>query len=408
MKMKLFLSICGSFVVLELILSIFWWNKSFVNSYEDEIGPTAVDQALVRKKVEQSYHDVKRHLTAANNQPKMAHPYFGYVYNHMKDPESINRDGFYSKVHFSQYKKDDHNFVIGVFGGSVAKSLANYLIKTQKKKHMSPLKRLEDITGKKVVIFNFGVSAYRQPQQFLTYSFFADKLDLSINLDGYNEIMYRPSAQFMDWYPHYHKLFYRYNFEDYENLAQAYKYVTTSRDYTNFIMSHSWLSHSGLIHLSWLALQKRREGIFSKLNPEGEKNNLFPENNYKQREERLERAFAIWRDFTVKQLNLAKAHNKPALFFIQPNQYYLDSKVYSKEEKSKYLVNRREKSKVITAGYDLMSNFSLSYKEVMSLKDLYKSTTETVYKDNCCHLNERGNSIMTRKIIDEVVKALGK
>ena len=120
------------------------------------------------------------------------HPYFGYTYSPYKDETHgaglpINPHGFLGEGDIlTKNAEDDFNVVI--VGGSVAN---NFLVHNRTKLP-ARLKELPALRGKKVNVFAFTAGGYHQPQQLLIINYYLScygaKVDLLINIDGYNEI----------------------------------------------------------------------------------------------------------------------------------------------------------------------------------------------------------------------------
>ena len=105
---------------------------------------------------------------------------------------------------------------------------------------------------------------------------------------------------------------------------------------------------------------------------------------------------------------IALSRNKIVFHFVQPNQYVRDSKIFSDEEEKscRNIPNRFEN---IDNFYPLILETIkiLSTQGIPSydLTMVFKHTTETVYKDNCCHLNDQGNDILVNAVIDRILSS---
>lgn len=89
-----------------------------------------------------------------------------------------------SSVDYPYVAKSDE-YVVGVFGGSVAHSFA-----LQARLQFEWLLSERYAGGRKVVLLNFAIGGHKQPQQLTTLSYFAaigQKFDMVLNLDGFNE-----------------------------------------------------------------------------------------------------------------------------------------------------------------------------------------------------------------------------
>lgn len=119
------------------------------------------------------------------------HPYFGFAHPYSERGREyiINNMGFPQDspvtVPFVP-KKDD--FVVMVFGGSVAANLAappQGGLSLQ-----AALQKLDVLKGKNVIVYSMAQGSGKQPQQLIALSFLlalGQHIDLVINLDGFNE-----------------------------------------------------------------------------------------------------------------------------------------------------------------------------------------------------------------------------
>ena len=103
-----------------------------------------------------------------------AHPYFGY-----ESPTTRASEDLLSNV-------GREDFVIGILGGSVAGSFAEYAIRNPRQ--FESLRSVMPAFGEKTLrIVNLANGGYKQPQQFFIAAYFMDKLDMVINIDGFND-----------------------------------------------------------------------------------------------------------------------------------------------------------------------------------------------------------------------------
>lgn len=399
--MKLFLSIACTLIFLEVALGLFWFKTDFLSEYRTITKKTYLNDNLTGK--ERREYDIKRHLMDLNKQSKIPHPFFGFVYNHLTN-KSVNKDGFYDEVGFSDLKKSNDILTVGIFGGSLAKIFAKYVKYQQKEGKANFLQELEKRTGKKVRVLNFAITAYRQPQQFLVFSFFADKIDLSINIDGYNELTNYPSLSQNEWYPTYSDMFYHYRYEQYAVLAERYQLVKDNYAYTRFVEATPIINRSALVFLGWKTFQKlSARKMLSLVNPK-EDLLFFPENRFTTTKARVEQIVDIWAKFTHLQMNLAASRKIKSLYFIQPNQYYKNSKPFSSEELAKYRNDKDKMIPIVTYGYDLFDQKMSKMQHAHSLKNLYKNVKETVYTDSCCHVNWHGNELIAQEVFAQAAR----
>jgi hypothetical protein len=122
----------------------------------------------------------KRHL----------HPYFGYTGPYsLRGPNvpNTNNLGFIdTQQREVPFQPEPNDFVVFVFGGSVAVRLAN------NSQHGQPslqeaLQKLPQLAGRNVVIYNMAQGPAKQPQQLMELAFLGalgQHIDLVLNLDG--------------------------------------------------------------------------------------------------------------------------------------------------------------------------------------------------------------------------------
>jgi hypothetical protein len=136
------------------------------------------------------------------NQPKAAepapetaywrhlHPYFGYTgpYSSRGSPTVIptNNLGFIdSQQREVPFKPDPNDFVVFVFGSSIASRLVNN--STHGPSLEQALQKLPQLAGKNIVLYNMSQGPAKQPQQLMELAFLialGQHIDLVLNLDG--------------------------------------------------------------------------------------------------------------------------------------------------------------------------------------------------------------------------------
>ena len=121
----------------------------------------------------------------------------------------------------------------------------------------------------------------------------------------------------------------------------------------------------------------------------------------------MEKRLKIWKRYTALQNDIVgQRERKPVFFFVQPNQYLKDSKILSDEEKRTAINNRiaelnHEKMVGLKGGLQDLQNSGIP---IFDLTRIFSDTRETVYKDACCHLNDRGNHIMAKEIVAVILR----
>jgi len=344
---------------------------------------------------------------------QVIHPYLGYVV----DPTS-SKDKVISEYGFLQAippisSKTDSDFIIGIFGGSFAAesttSSVSMLIKE--------LKQSRDFHHKRIIVRPFAMEGYKQPQQLLTLIYFlslGEHFDIVINLDGFNEVAL-PAVENVskkvfpffprNWFGRVH------TFRDTETLlilseilllterqrAWAALFVNTPLRYS-ITCNLLWEYYNNI--LSNLRFEK--EIAFQQYKISEKENVSYlvtgPSFHYAKESEMYKDLAGMWKRSSIQMNNVCKANGIDYYHFLQPNQYVVNSKIMEKEElRIAYAEDHMYKKGVekgypylIEEGKDLVNQGVKFYDLTM----IFANNKELLYKDICCHLNEKGYNII--------------
>ena len=110
----------------------------------------------------------------------------------------------------------------------------------------------------------------------------------------------------------------------------------------------------------------------------------------------------LWMRCSLSMHYLCKSYNIKYFHFLQPNQYDPGSKSLSfKEKKTAFDPGHPYRDGVLNGYSKLRKKGALLIKNnvnFLDLTDVFKDQPETLYKDTCCHLNERGYQLIIEKI----------
>lgn len=116
----------------------------------------------------------------------------------------------------------------------------------------------------------------------------------------------------------------------------------------------------------------------------------------------------IWKESSIQMSKLAYANGALYLHFLQPDQYVPGSKPLSEEEKRVAFNNNQPYKKAVELFYpELIKEGSELVKAGVNFTDLtsmFKNDTDTLYIDDCCHVNDAGNSILNQKIVQVIAE----
>ncbi|MEZ5435186.1 MAG: hypothetical protein R3E67_00700 [Pseudomonadales bacterium] len=127
---------------------------------------------------------------------------------------------------------------------------------------------------------------------------------------------------------------------------------------------------------------------------------------------RESQAVSIWANSFLLMHQTLKARGIPFFSFVQPNQYYPTARVMSAEEKAVAILENKnnEFQETIPSGYARILTEASKYRELgMPVYDatrIFDAYSYTLYADNCCHYNDKGNHILAEYIGKTMIQAL--
>ena len=350
----------------------------------------------------------------ADNLPRRLHPYFGFTYQaNLKTPIRTNNMGFVEEVDFP-YQPDSSELVVGVFGGSLALDL----------RHAEPRRVLrEGILSlaqargyRKVRILMMAQGGWRQPQTTFCFLYYRPWLDLAIFVDGFNEIS--PMDRFANrgGYPPdfpaltvFGPLISRGDLVRNAAIAEEIAAIRARQlAWTRTASRRPW-GRSMLVHAAWRAAmgwaERQAQSLQQELWVAPAPEAPHPENPEDRRRYLIDR-FGAYTEIAVEA---GRAAGVPVAQFLQPNQYFSGSKPLSDVEKSIALKRMETAGPLVDDAYPRLRDLSRRLRErgipSYDLTMIFENTEETLYQDSCCHLNERGMSLLAEEIVASIGSA---
>ena len=324
-----------------------------------------------------------------------------------------------------QLRQDD--FVIAVFGGSVAMSMTfdggNALIRRLEERH-------PELAGK-IYLLNLAEGGYKQPQQLFLFQqmmILGVPIDVAVNLDGFNELALGGSDGKRGSHP---------LFPHREHLAAAYSLNATSPDPQTLgamaeilgekkkaqairdRFTSGWRQHSELAR----ALAGRRllahEVLASTLESELRSTTI---ETHRSALTQLpdpcigsfctEEIALLWKRSSLAMAASSRAYGVTYLHLLQPNQYIEGSKPLSDEERELYYNPNRTWSRAVVRGYPRLQHHGRHLLrrgiDFHDLTPVFINHPETLYRDTCCHLNPHGSALLAEAVADRVAEALDR
>jgi hypothetical protein len=308
--------------------------------------------------------------------------------------------------------RDPDEYVIGVFGGSVADSFAIHAREMDEMR--SSASALSRRLGKRVRIANMALGGGVEPAQFNLFHMLNDQIDAAIFLDGFNELaasgdegLGRGCADLAEiWAAP----------ESAPRQLPASIRARTAR--VRAFTRTWWTPLAYLSGLFSLYLYNESRGLSDEVNHfyrtlgRTALDAPRPELSAAERGDLWQRCIELTAAF-------AATRGRPIHFFLQPNQYVHGSKPFSDEEKAHAFHKPGDND---AATWDFYQALDARYRElgqrvealraqglaVTSLVDVFHDRAETFYIDTCCHLNRAGEAVMGEAIFAELVADLDR
>lgn len=363
------------------------------------------------------------------------HPFFGFIEKPGPDFRpgfKVNDYGFMSPYDYPFKKTKPNQFIIGVFGGSVA---ANYgIFEVQNKILARYLKQLPGLQDKEFVILSFATGGYKQPQQLLILNYFlalGQELDMVVNIDGFNEValsnlnnknqidLAMPSIQ------HIMPLTSLANNSLSVKAMQATIRIKENKTRINqgleSLQECSLAACDALtsVYIQNLVNNYRRDVIvFEKertKNQEDEDGNVMYVNKNSSilgDAAAFEQMAWNWAKSSIFMHKVLTASKVPYFQFLQPNQYYQTERVFSDAEKQIAFNKDTPYAKAVEIGYPaLLKKFPNLQKNKINIFNgvkVFDKTKDVVYVDSCCHYNQSGQEILSNYVGSSILESMRK
>lgn len=351
------------------------------------------------------------------------HPYLGYVRNHKKSKHifneqvvkiPVNSHGFFGSSPLDKKEKDE--IQIALMGGSVATELFLH----SKYKLIETLRENEYFKNKKLKVISIALGGMKQPQQSLALNYFlvlGASFDIVINLDGFNEaaLPYLENIP-VKVYPFYPRFwhFYAAKAIDTDIAAMIGKgaLIKEERESLRKAFSLQPLKHSSFFLTIWYALNKQKQNDFTKIHNQIRESlklrlkspqQTGPEYTFDSPGSLFKDSANIWKSSSLQMAKISKSNGIKYFHFLQPNQYLQNSKVFTEEEKKTALAGESQPfAEAVRKGYPFLLEAGERLKnsgiQFENLTAIFKKETQTIYKDFCCHYNQKGNDILATQI----------
>lgn len=351
-----------------------------------------------------------------HNYTEVVHPYIGFVVDpHHNQHLPISDFGFFSRDRANPIlKRSPEKRIVGITGGSFA--LGVYL------KAAEVLQEGLASGGREVVLLNFATGGYKQPQQWLILSYLLGlgaEFDMIINIDGFNEVAL-PAAENLPAgvYPYFPRQWdartaSRIDLEDIKRIGHIEVLKEQQAGWAGYFFRWK-LYYSPAFSLVW-QLRDRLLGreIFTlrqqlKSRPGQTAKSAAgyvssgPAYEFGSEDSLYADLVALWQQCSLQMARLCRENRTAYYHFLQPNQYVAGSKPMGEAERQVALSESNPYRPAAVGGYPLLreagaalAGMGVNYTD---LTMIFRDTDESLYIDDCCHLNPRGYQLVARRI----------
>lgn len=347
------------------------------------------------------------------------HPYTGFV---STPGGGRNNHGFYFSQDYPYAKSDPSEYLIGIFGGSVAEGFGLQ----GKKELVQRLRQHPFFSDKKIIVLNFALGGYKQPQQLLLLNYYltmGQELDMVINIDGFNEVALANlnNENGVDIsLPSVHHMASLIGLVDQstltgekiESLAKINRYKTWANTLAGQmnrtrLASVYFLLKQGykIFHERYVA-EKTNFGQLASQQSSESMLYFYPAKKPLEPAVLFKQIALEWANASILMDQILKSKGIPYFHFLQPNQYYSKKKFGAAEAKIALNENQPYRAGV-EKGYSLLLDEGKRLKvqgvDFYSAVDIFDKEAEVVYIDDCCHYNQLGNDILADFIADAIL-----
>lgn len=360
------------------------------------------------------------------------HPYLGFTgrpgaHPWSQEPTPYNDFGFLSLAGYPYpYHRQADEFIIGLFGGSVAEGFAN----TAAADLQADLAALAPaFRNRRVVVLPMATGGYKQPQQLflLEYALLAGfDFDAVVNLDGFNELVFtaenleRGTDPLFPSGGHYELMAKAaasgLSRAEVDRLAAIFSQYERERAVLTLV-GMPVLRRSVFLNLLAVRWSDASESRIQTLNREllsaPENGASAPERPAPPPDDELAAtATRIWHQSSELMYATCRAQGIVYVHALQPNQYVAGSKPLTANERrvaykpdAPWPTRARKGYPALIAAGRLMQADGLPFYD---LTMIFRDVTADLYTDDCCHFGPLGQEILAHEIARALVAERGR
>ena len=374
---------------------------------------------------------VKAATADDNSYRQRLHPYFGFTGPYsktfrMKNDRTIytNSLGFFQRAPLTlPVARNDKDFIVALFGGSVAANLAQ--TPQGGLSLEEALQKLPALKDRRVVVINMAQGSGKEPQQLFELAYLlalGQSLDLVVTVDGFNELALGleswqnaldpilpagliVGALAQEVMPAgaasatYYEIAYRVSaakrdIEQHEALAKA------ARTGTGYLVDRALVTLDRMTLKKYLEQYNQAVGAAGELSARWKMLGLDLPVDVGQ-PDKVRALFELWLRSSRQLRLLAASNGIGVVHIVQPNQYYAKKAFTENERKVALSLPPGHPYRVaVGEGYRLLE--AEARPDIISAIPLYDAETGDIYIDSCCHVNARGETMLSEFVAARV------
>lgn len=372
------------FLLINIFSFGFIFFKTDINMYTDE------------------FQEFKKRFSKNEKKIIYPHPYYGYggysLFS-LKNNLGNNDEPIFFKIP-REINSDDIKILI--LGGSVATHLSlndsedNFEINEQTYDKYDIFEKTinQNFNTQRFKIYNAAIPGGKQPQQLFKLNYLllnGYQFDYVINLDGFNEIALTTSENI----PIKNNVIYP---RQYSRQIKAF-----NKDISCIKKSNKSIKNSSIFPMLELNnlyniynCHKKIYGLKNDIDEDFSNLSKFKEENIQIK---MDKIVKLWTKSSHMIFDLSEIYKFKYIHILQPNQYYRASKIMTDDEKK--FSNFKKYKIPIEKFYKNLKTDKLMINYKFDARNVFLTNNETLYRDYCCHLNNKGMFILSKKIIEE-------
>jgi len=324
------------------------------------------------------------------------HPYFGYNNNC-----NLTSEKGFLKEHTlkeNQQQKNEKKLRILILGGSVASHLSRRTsIEKELERQLKMSEKLSSNFPGGVSVFNAAHGGYKQPQQLIILNTLLSagyEFEGVVNVAGFNEIALPIAENF----PQKISILLPRS----QSLLESKEHILHG-PYRHFIKFANLHPLTRIVAHA-VAQEYSKHDAQTQLKP-------YQFDPVDSTKDAAIYAIQIWKKASYLAYNSTSAQGGAYLEYIQPNQYYQNSKKFTQKEKLEAISSTKKQPyrKPIEDYYKTVQISNFGYLPRENIKDgrlIYKDTSTDIYNDDCCHMNSYGMELLAKDISNSLLSLI--